>query len=290
MEAIGSKYLNKNNILTTRYFNNNTIYLDTIKSSDGMTTINVKDILSNNEIDEIKEKMKETNIYIDDIRDDVSQLSTLNTTNMNEINNLTSQLISLSSLVNETLYSPLYFNEETIIKMNGLKSYINDKINNIPKGITENNKVINGIIVKQIINYGNEEVKFESVVPFTNFNHHFYYDDKTYNLKQNNLFISFGRKSIDCSAIMKYCCNSNSSDEYVYTYSNKNYYVAEIYYVFNQTKSNEYEISLCHINLDGSYNKIKTFDKIKVSDLVQEREETIDETEYILPSLPKLTV
>ncbi|EDR23104.1 hypothetical protein EDI_236080 [Entamoeba dispar SAW760] len=128
MEAIGSKYLNKNNILTTRYFNNNTIYLDTIKSSDGMTTINVKDILSNNEIDEIKEKMKETNIYIDDIRDDVSQLITLNTTNMNEINNLTSQLISLSSLVNESLYSPLYSNEESLLKMTSLTSYINTEI------------------------------------------------------------------------------------------------------------------------------------------------------------------
>ncbi|GAT99146.1 hypothetical protein CL6EHI_018150 [Entamoeba histolytica] len=38
MEAIGSKYLNKNNILTTRYFNNNTFYLDTIKTTDGIKT------------------------------------------------------------------------------------------------------------------------------------------------------------------------------------------------------------------------------------------------------------
>ncbi|GAB1222102.1 hypothetical protein ENUP19_0093G0023 [Entamoeba nuttalli] len=290
MEAIGSKYLNKNNILTTRYFNNNTIYLDRIKTTDGITTINVKNITTNEEIDEMKEKMKETNTYINDIRDDVSQLSTLNTTNMNEINNLTTQLISLSSLVNTSLYSPFYSNEESLLKMTSLTSYINDKINNIPKGLTENTKIINGIIVKHFINYGNNEMKFESLVPFTNFNHRFYYDDETYNLKQNNLIISFGRNSNDCSARMKYCCNSNSSGDYIYTYTNKNFYVAEIYYVFNQTNSNGYEISLCHINLDGSYNKVKTFDKIIVSDIPQEGEETINETEYTLLSLPKLSL
>ncbi|BFU26091.1 hypothetical protein CL6EHI_074510 [Entamoeba histolytica] len=128
MEAIGSKYLNKNNILTTRYFNNNTIYLDRIKTTDGITTINVKNITTNEEIDEMKEKMKETNTYINDIRDDVSQLSTLNTTNMNEINNLTSQLISLSSLVNTSLYSPFYSNEEALLQMTSLTSYINTEI------------------------------------------------------------------------------------------------------------------------------------------------------------------
>ncbi|BFU26675.1 hypothetical protein CL6EHI_072950 [Entamoeba histolytica] len=128
MEAIGSKYLNKNNILTTRYFNNNTFYLDTIKTTDGITTINVKNITTNEEIDEMKEKMKETNTYINDIRDDVSQLSTLNTTNMNEINNLTNQLISLSSLVNTSLYSPFYSNEEALLKMTSLTSYINTEI------------------------------------------------------------------------------------------------------------------------------------------------------------------
>ncbi|GAB1227310.1 hypothetical protein ENUP19_0332G0007 [Entamoeba nuttalli] len=128
MEAIGSKYLNKNNILTTRYFNNNTIYLDRIKTTDGITTINVKNITTNEEIDEMKEKMKETNTYINDIRDDVSQLSTLNTTNMNEINNLTTQLISLSSLVNNSLYSPFYSNEESLLKMTSLTSYINTEI------------------------------------------------------------------------------------------------------------------------------------------------------------------
>ncbi|BFU26186.1 hypothetical protein EHI2019_000519700 [Entamoeba histolytica] len=72
--------------------------------------------------------MKETNTYINDIRDDVSQLSTLNTTNMNEINNLTNQLISLSSLVNTSLYSPFYSNEEALLKMTSLTSYINTEI------------------------------------------------------------------------------------------------------------------------------------------------------------------
>lgn len=123
MDPITTNTLNKNNVYTTRYFNNGTIYADFIKTSDGQL-VNVKDTASEIELEDIR----------DDIRDANTYLSELNT----KYNNLQGDVDLMSIDIQSDLFSPLYTNENDITRMTGLTNYINSKENVLLKNFSSN--------------------------------------------------------------------------------------------------------------------------------------------------------
>lgn len=116
MDPITTNTLNKNNVYTTRYFNNGTINADFIKTSDGQL-VNVKDTASEIELEDIR----------DDIRDVNTYLSELNT----KYNNLQGDVDLMSIDIQSDLFTPLYTNSNELTRMTALTSYINNTTPNI---------------------------------------------------------------------------------------------------------------------------------------------------------------
>lgn len=121
MDPITTNSLNKNNVMTTRYFNNGTIYADFVKTSDGQ----LYDI-----------KNTATEIELDDIRDDVNNINTELVDLNSKINNLQGDIDLMSIDIQTDLFTPLYTSPNEITRMTALTSFISSSTpsgSSIPK-------------------------------------------------------------------------------------------------------------------------------------------------------------
>lgn len=116
MDPITTNTLNKNNVYTTRYFNNGTIYADFIKTSDGQL-VNVKDTASEIELEDIRDDIMNINTYLGD----------LNT----KYNDLKGDVDLMSIDIQTDLFTPLYTNSNELTRMTALTSYINNTTPNV---------------------------------------------------------------------------------------------------------------------------------------------------------------
>lgn len=109
MNPITTNTLNKNNVMTTRYFNNGTVYADFLKTSDGQL-YDVKNMATEIELDDIREDINNHNIELVDLN--------------SKINNLQGDVELMSIDIQTDLFSPLYTSPNEISRMSGLTSYI----------------------------------------------------------------------------------------------------------------------------------------------------------------------
>ena len=115
MDPITTNTLNKNNVMTTRYFNNGTVYADFLKTSDGQL-YDVKNLTSEIELEDVR----------DDINNINTELADLNT----KINNLQGDVDLMSIDIQTDLFSPLYTSPNEISRMSGLTSYVSSALQN----------------------------------------------------------------------------------------------------------------------------------------------------------------
>ena len=115
MDPITTNTLNKNNVMTTRYFNNGTVYADFLKTSDGQL-YDVKNLTSE--------------IELEDVRDDINNINTELVELNSKVNELRGDLDLMSIDIQTDLFSPLYTSPNEISRMSGLTSYVSSALQN----------------------------------------------------------------------------------------------------------------------------------------------------------------
>ena len=93
MNAVGTKYLQSNGVLTTRYFDGTKVYAESIVSSKG--TVNVDDIPKQSDLQTITDVTSNHTLQIDQLDDSIQQLNTKVDTNTS------STITALEQLRNE---------------------------------------------------------------------------------------------------------------------------------------------------------------------------------------------
>ena len=133
MDPITTNTLNKNNVMTTRYFNNGTVYADFIKTSNGQL-VDVKNTASE--------------IELEDIRDDIQNINTELVDLNSKINELRGDVDLMSIDIQTDLFTPLYTSPNELTRMTALTSFITSitpVVDSIPK-IKRFEGIINAVI------------------------------------------------------------------------------------------------------------------------------------------------
>lgn len=131
MDPITTNTLNKNNVMTTRYFNNGTVYADFLKTSDNHL-IDVKNLSSEIELEEIRADIQNISTELADLR-----------TNLTDLRGDV-ELMSID--IQSDLFTPLYSSYDDITRMSSLTSYINNHSTSIYENVVPKMKKFDGLI------------------------------------------------------------------------------------------------------------------------------------------------
>lgn len=131
MDPITTNTLNKNNVMTTRYFNNGTVYADFLKTSDNHL-IDVKNLSSEIELEEIRADVQNISTELADLR-----------TNLTDLRGDV-ELMSID--IQSDLFTPLYSSSDDITRMSSLTSYINNHSTSIYENVVPKMKKFDGLV------------------------------------------------------------------------------------------------------------------------------------------------
>lgn len=126
MDSITTQSLNKNNVLTTKYFESNSVFADYIETSSG-NKVEVSSIATDSNVSNIERRVTYLEQVCDGNITDINDLTNEMISMSNKIDNTETTLNSLSLDVQNDLYSPIYQDESQVTRLTALTNYIENQ-------------------------------------------------------------------------------------------------------------------------------------------------------------------